>query len=54
VKTRDPHNPDHEDDQQRYWRLRERLEIFKLISWMIFEAIKDMIGQGGPGSWVLK
>jgi hypothetical protein len=55
VNLRDLHSRDHDDDQQRrYWRQRERLEIFKLIAWMIFEAIKDVIGQGGPGSWGFK
>jgi hypothetical protein len=50
VNTRDLHVQDHDDDEQRrYWRLRERLEILKLGAWMIFEAILDVIKHGGLG-----
>ena len=54
MNARDLHSRGQDDDQQRrYWRHRELLDILKLVAWVIFEAIKDVIGQGGPGSWGL-
>jgi hypothetical protein len=53
MDTKDLRNRDRDDDeQQRCWRLRERLEIIKLVLWMIFEAISDVIKHGGLGPGV--
>lgn len=53
MDTKDLHNRDHDDDEQRrYWRLRERLEVLKLGLWVIFEAIIDVIRHGGLGPGV--
>lgn len=50
MNTTGLHNRDHDDDEQRrYWRLRERLELLKMALWMILEAIIDVIRHGGLG-----